>query len=104
VDGSWKKSVENKLGVITLPNHWAERLHHGSVMGGEVTRRGTRGTHSESAEVKVGSIKVNLVREVRVVLPLSWRGDFVMFVFFVGLMCENIHASESKWQAPRGAR
>jgi hypothetical protein len=33
-----------------LPDHWAARLHRGSVMGGEVATRGTRGTHGECAE------------------------------------------------------
>jgi hypothetical protein len=45
--------VEVKAEVIVLPNHWVERLHHGNVMGGERVTRGTRGTHSESAEANV---------------------------------------------------
>jgi hypothetical protein len=38
-------------GVVLLSGHWVERLHHGSVMGGERATRGTRGTHSECADV-----------------------------------------------------
>jgi len=44
-----------------LPDHWAEQLHHESVMGGEVTRRGTRGTHGECAEAKMRCTKVSLL-------------------------------------------
>jgi hypothetical protein len=40
--------------VTMLPDHWAARLHHGSVMGGEVATRGTRGTHGECAKANVG--------------------------------------------------
>jgi hypothetical protein len=41
---------EGDLRVTMLPDHWAARLHFGSVMGGEVATRGTRGTHGECAE------------------------------------------------------
>jgi hypothetical protein len=66
-----QKSIGKKLRLIMLPDHWAEQLHHESVMGGEVTRRGTRGTHGECAEAKMGCTKVILVRADRVVLLLS---------------------------------
>jgi hypothetical protein len=44
--------VRERLDVVMLPDHWAAGLHYESVMGGEVAMRGTRGTHSESAEAK----------------------------------------------------
>jgi hypothetical protein len=45
-----RTAVGEGLSVVMLPSPWVERLHHGSVMGGEMTTRGTRGTHGECAK------------------------------------------------------
>jgi hypothetical protein len=63
----------SEFDVVMLPDHGAARLHHENVMGGEVATRGTRGTHSESAEANVKAKKWLWTRQGRVAPVLQMR-------------------------------